>query len=254
MTQCPHTPIEKPLAIRCFTPRKLKFTYQNMKLVNGQWIISLPAGHSCPGACSCLAKVNRETGKLADGEKSEFRCFSASAEAVYRGARELRWNNLDALLNAKTTEKMASLINEALPLQASLVRIHVSGDFFSLAYFDAWIAVALSRPLVTFYAYTKSLHLWIQRLKYIPANLKLVASYGGKFDSLIEKHNLRFARVVYSRYEARKLKLAIDHDDSHAFRGTKSFALLIHGTQPKGSKGSTSWQAQKKAKALKAHA
>src|SRR6187402_767742 len=226
----------------------LRFTLGNMKLQAGQWIFSLPAGHTCPGAQDCLARVNRHTGKLTDGPNAEFRCFSASAEAVYRGARELRWQNLDALQLAKTPTAMTTLLLNSLPDSATLVRIHVSGDFFSLPYFDAWIAVANARPSVVFYAYTKSLHYWIERKDSIPSNLRLVASYGGKYDHLIAEHNLRFARVVYSRYEARKLKLAIDHDDSHAFKGNKSFALLIHGTQPKGSRGSKSWTAQRLAR------
>jgi len=254
---CPNTPEEKPAILRCYTPVKplspVRFTFQNMKLQDQQYIFSLPAGHTCPGAQSCLARVNRNTGRLTDGPLSEFRCFSATAEAVFKTARDLRWNNLDALQAAKTTSAMASIILDALPLEATLVRIHVSGDYFSLDYFDAWCAVAVQRPNVLFYSYTKSLHHWIARLGYIPSNLRLVASYGGKYDHLIAKHNLRFARVVYSKYEARKLGLKIDHDDSLAFKGDKSFALLIHGTQPKNSRGSKSWTAQRLAKAKAAH-
>ena len=47
--------------------------------------------------------------------------------------------------------------------------------------------------------------------------------------------NLKYARVVFSEEEAAKLGLEIDHDDSHAYGGDESFALLIHGTQPSGS-------------------
>jgi hypothetical protein len=43
------------------------------------------------------------------------------------------------------------------------------------------------------------------------------------------------ARVVFSEQEARDLGLAIDHDDSHAMTHGPDFALLVHGTQPKGS-------------------
>jgi hypothetical protein len=42
------------------------------------------------------------------------------------------------------------------------------------------------------------------------------------------------AYVVNTEEEAEELGLEIDHDDSHCF-GDKSFALLVHGTQPKGS-------------------
>ena len=40
---------------------------------------------------------------------------------------------------------------------------------------------------------------------------------------------------MYSEEEAADLGLEIDHDDTHAAFGKKSFALLLHGTQPKGS-------------------
>jgi hypothetical protein len=44
--------------------------------------------------------------------------------------------------------------------------------------------------------------------------------------------------VVPSGYQARKLGLPVDNDDSHAAdpkRRDNDFALVIHGTQPKGS-------------------
>jgi hypothetical protein len=71
----------------------------------------------------------------------------------------------------------------------------------------------------------------------------LTASRGGREDHLIDQYNLREAVVVYSEAEAKKLGYEIDHDDSHAADPTKrnqSFALLIHGIQPKGSKASES--------------
>jgi hypothetical protein len=51
----------------------------------------------------------------------------------------------------------------------------------------------------------------------------------------VAEHGLRYARVVLSEAEAATLSLEIDHDDSHAMRAGPSFALLIHGAQPKGS-------------------
>jgi len=48
--------------------------------------------------------------------------------------------------------------------------------------------------------------------------------------------------VVFSEAEAEKLGLEIDHDDSHAARPSlrdQDFALLIHGTQPKGTAAAT---------------
>ena len=107
-----------------------------------------------------------------------------------------------------------------------IIRIHVSGDFFNINYLKAWILVAQRNPNLTFYAYTKSLTYWIEELNNIPVNLKLTASKGGKNDHLIEQYNLKFAQVVYSIEEAEQLGLEIDHDDSHAFSGNKSFAFF----------------------------
>jgi hypothetical protein len=64
----------------------------------------------------------------------------------------------------------------------------------------------------------------------------LNASKGGKLDNMIDQYNLKYAEVVYSEQEAKEKGLEIDHDDSHAYDFNHSFALLIHGTQPKGSK------------------
>jgi hypothetical protein len=72
---------------------------------------------------------------------------------------------------------MANLILESIPTDAQRIRIHVAGDFFSQAYFDAWLMVARSRPDIAFYAYTKSIPFWIHhRQSDLPENFKLNAS------------------------------------------------------------------------------
>lgn len=219
----------------------LVFGKANAKLGKRVKMFSLPAGWACPFASECLSKADRETGKVKDGPDTVFRCFSASDEARHKSARQSRWHNFEAL-RALTSKQMADLIAYNLP-KADTIRIHVSGDFFSLAYLDAWLDVARRRPDVRFYFYTKSVRYWVQRLDVIgtghePGQLPNVvptASKGGKDDALIETHGLRSAVVVYSQDEADRLGLKIDHDDSHAMTHGGDFALLIHGTQPAGS-------------------
>ena len=46
---------------------------------------------------------------------------------------------------------------------------------------------------------------------------------------------MKVAEVVYSLEDAAVKGLEIDHDERHAIQATGSFALLLHGTQPKGS-------------------
>ena len=97
-------------------------------------------------------------------------------------------------------------------------------DLAAMGAEPTWISVGLTLPEVNME--------WIEQLE----NFILTASYGGRDDSLIEKHNLRYAKVVFSEAEAESLGLEIDHDDSHAadpHNQEKSFALLLHGTQPK---------------------
>lgn len=212
----------------------------------------LPAGRTCPSAhlCKARAVLDQTTGKrtVKDGPFTVFRCFAASDEARFEGTYNVRKENFETLINAwKTSEDpqpMVKLLHDALPLDAGIVRIHVSGDFFSSEYFSAWIEVARRNPEVVFYAYTKELqyllptnavHLFGTAGK--PTNLRITASRGGRHDAWIDEYNLPEARVVYTEREARELGLEIDNDDSHAMLqdGETSFALLIHGTQPKGS-------------------
>src|SRR5207302_524218 len=103
-----------------------------------------------------------------------------------------------------------------------IIRLHVGGDFFSQAYFDAWLKVATSRPDLLCYGYTKSLPFWCRRLHSIPDNFVLTASEGGKYDRLIGRFNLRFARVVLSQQDADGLEL--DVDDRLAMQPGPSFA------------------------------
>jgi hypothetical protein len=133
-----------------------------------------------------------------------------------------------------------------MPKRAKMFRVHVSGDFFSQTYFDAWMQVATMNPDKRFYAYTKSLPYWVKRRDSVPSNFELTSSLGGREDELIDLNKLKYARVVLSEEEASSMKLEIDHDDSHAYDGKESFALLIHGTQKAGSKASVALSALRK--------
>jgi hypothetical protein len=211
----------------------------------------LISGWSCPQAKDCLSKVVKigESRKIKDGKDCQFRCFSASQEALFPDTYAKRKRNFDALRSLKTSHDMANAIVDAMPKNLGICRIHVAGDFFNEEYFKAWQAVAYTNPTRLFYAYTKSLNYWVKLRDHLPANFVLTASRGGRLDHLIDEHNLREARVVFSEAEADALRWDIDHTDEHAAipdMRDDSFALLIHGTQPKGS------EASKAIKALKA--
>lgn len=239
----------------------LMFTKKNVKLdklaaLTGKKVFafSLLSGHSCPFAKECLSKVIRVDGKskIQDGPDTLFRCFSASSEVMYPIVYDHRKNNMDIVDACKNKQQILKLLRAALPKNAkgNIVRIHVGGDFNKLRYFDAWLQICRDNTDTIFYAYTKALPFWVRRLDDMPNNLAMTASYGGKFDYMIPEYNLRSATVVYPRWVKRKgkrirqtgeewaaeMKLDLDFDDHHAYDPTKkdvSFALLIHGTQPK---------------------
>jgi hypothetical protein len=219
----------------------LRIGIGNAKLKNDVAIFDLPAGHTCPFAKDCAEKVDPITGKLIVNPTAKFRCFAATSELISPAARVKRWHNFDLLKEARTSQKMAELIidsinGDKLAKNAPKMRIHSSGDFFNQAYFNAWLLVAQAMPEKIFYAYTKSVKLWVNRLDEIPTNLHLTASLGGKNDELIHIHNLKHVEIVFSVEEAIEKNIEIDHDDSHCYnRNVTKFALLIHGTQIAGS-------------------
>ena len=211
----------------------------NAKLSKSTLTFSLPAGRTCPGARDCKAWVS--AGKIVDGPHTTFRCFAASNEVMYPNVHRSRAANLSTIAEAVNEsitvayQVLADNIQPKITKSIDKFRIHPSGDFFAATYLAAWLSVAARFPNIKFYAYTKSLYMFIHEDKLIdlPSNFYITASAGGEYSHL-EHLFPRVAYVVNTEEEAAELGLEIDHDDSHCF-GDKSFALLVHGTQPKGS-------------------
>lgn len=66
------------------------------------------------------------------------------------------------------------------------VRIHDSGDFFSLPYLEAWLRIMPLYPATTFYAYTKEVAMFREVVEPDPPkNFRWVYSYGGRQDKAI---------------------------------------------------------------------
>ena len=237
----------------------LKFSTGNGKLKN-RLIFSLPAGYACPHAGVCKTFADRTTGKITDLPQRngtmamEYRCFAAMAETK-PNVRDARWHNWDLLretahLNGNQAMLMRDLIDMSLAMNPykELVRIHESGDFWIENYLRAWAMAAAQRPQQKFYAYTKSLGMWLNLKDQLPSNFYLTASYGGTLDYLIPKNKDVFKRIAYvvqTEEEAKEHGLEIDHDDSHCF-GDKPFALLVHGSQRAGSAASKALSQRKK--------
>jgi hypothetical protein len=241
---------------------KTEKLYKYAETVLARWLsdrrykvysVDLLSGYSCPFAEKCLSRAVEvdDKRKIKDGPKTEFRCFSASQEARLSNVYNKRKANFEALKNAKTEDGIYKVLSENLPLNAGVVRMHVSGDFFSPAYFKAFLRLARDNPNVLFYAYTKALRYWLDNRDEVESldNVVMTASRGGKDDHLIDEHALREARVVLAADEVEYIG-ELDETDIHAAdpaRRNESFRLLIHGSQPAGTDAAKALQILKTA-------
>ena len=251
-------------ALRKAAAKELELPVSRVKI----FTLTLPAGWSCPGANECLAFADPTSGRVWDSPTLKFRCFAASAER-YENVRNVVWHNFNLLRRLKDSHSMARLILDSLEEtmhrfkvkddDVVIVRIHVGGDLYSSNYVTAWdtalrtikngyewgLRPGWKFPKTIGYAYTKSLHHLAKLTHELSDNFVITASEGGRYDFGLESKwgnggspalkGLKVAKVVGSIEEAESEGLEIDHDDSHALFGKESFALLIHGTQPKGS-------------------
>jgi hypothetical protein len=237
----------------------LKFSTGNAKL-GKRLIFSIPAGYTCPCAGVCKTFADRATGKILDLPQfngtvaDEYRCFAAMSE-TRPNVRDARWYNWDLLKEVmyssdNQTNALTGLIELSIAVQPvlDLCRIHESGDFWTELYMRAWLNAARNHSDMKFYAYTKSLGMWLNLKQDIPSNFYLTASVGGTLDAMIPG-NLdtfkRIAYVVYTEQQAEELGLEIDHDDEHCF-DDKPFALLVHSPQRAGSLASQALTQRKK--------
>jgi hypothetical protein len=225
----------------------LKFSFGNSKinLLSGYFNIKpkqvacfdLPAGYTCPMAGVCKAYANKVTGKVITPKTSMFRCYAASTEVAFTNVRKLRWYNFDLLRNKNETE-MFQIINVSLPKDIKIIRIHSSGDFFDIKYFYAWCKIAVEHPEINFFGYSKVLA-YIRHIQELDlSNFKMIYSYGGKQDSFL----LDEPRAYVVKYPNDAVSLGVpvacqDNpvDDYEYIMSGKSFALALHGTQPKNA-------------------
>lgn len=221
--------------------QKLKFSSTNRKMnslaktlgVSKKQAVSfdLPAGYTCPAASLCKAYANRNTGKIVDGKDMQFRCYVASLEAAFTNTRNAHWHNFDLL---KNSNNMVTLIQDSLPKNVKVVRVHSSGDFFNRDYFQAWIEVAQKNPDVQFFGYTKILE-YVTMSK--PSNFNLVYSFGGIYDSQVNESVPTCKVVSHSNGSVCKDKSDYEASQDY-FKIVKqeSFTLNLHGTQPARAK------------------
>jgi hypothetical protein len=239
-----------------------KFGIGNNKLSSQTLTFSKSSGLTCPAAnkCKAIAMMN-DQGKrsIKRFKDTEFTCYSATLEALYPSLYNLTRHNTSLLNEYIKKDNFNGLvdcfnysINQKRTKNCNLVRWNQSGDIYTRFELEALKQVCKLNKDLIFYFYSKNLILYPTN-RSIPENMFITASYGGKYDYLIDRgYFKRFSKVVFSEAEARLLNLPIDNDDSHAYmdKGKNGFALLLHGTQEKNSKASEALKEIRKNKKL----
>jgi Gene product 88 len=171
-------------------PRKYLLTNGNRELAkDGVFTWTLPALSArlssseifvtCPNAGVC-AKL----------------CYARSGTFNFSNVKKAHTAKLEMLLDDLEGWK-AQMLDELTAKRyrgGKYVRIHDSGDFFSVDYFDAWVQIAKQTPDVVFYAYTKEVQM-VKTYGLLPSNFVIIFSMGGKQDNLVDKEVDRHADV-----------------------------------------------------------
>ena len=157
-------------------------------------------------------------------------CYADQGRMAMAAATSARERNL-AHINRLTMPKLRDgLIEDIDRMRATThIRIHDSGDFFSRAYYHAWLEVAEAQPELIFYAYTKSIPFIDWDLH--PDNFRLVQSIGGKRDDDIDRGRPH-ARIFATDAERKKAKYCDGNvSDMPAVLGQLRIGLVYHGTR-----------------------
>ncbi|MBE8525770.1 hypothetical protein ILP97_51255 [Amycolatopsis sp. H6(2020)] len=172
-------------------PTTARLLTQNREMRQiGAWNWSLPAW----------------AGRLPDG-RTYNTCPSAGvcAQACYARHGTYTW----PVVRAKHQANLSYVLDDLAGWQAAMaaelgapkfrgawIRIHDSGDFFSDAYLQAWIAIFEARPDTNFYAYTKEVSRFRELIEPDPPpNFLWVYSYGGTQDAVLNPDVDRVADV-----------------------------------------------------------
>jgi uncharacterized protein YqcC (DUF446 family) len=166
-----------------------------LKLTDGSWF------NTCPNAGAC--------GRV---------CYAKMGTYLFSNVRRRHLQNLEYVLyNENWWQEMAIELDHKRFLPTNkphdlphdendqwlhqwvlsggrAVRIHDAGDFFSAEYLFDWIDIAYEHDHILFYAYTKEVEM-LKKSSYIPKNLRVVFSYGGKQDHMIDRERDRHADV-----------------------------------------------------------
>tara|TARA_R110002110_G_scaffold326831_1_gene538579 strand:+ start:377 stop:976 length:600 start_codon:yes stop_codon:yes gene_type:complete len=180
--------------------RVLNFSLPAYKTITGKTV--------CPFAKDCI--------KYCYAQKGNYRYPS-----VIKG--------LNNRYNLSQTDEFIPQMNATIILERPThVRIHDSGDFYSVKYLAKWIQIAEYNKEVIFYAYTKSIKFFVDGLL-LPDNMKIIFSEGSKTDELINAREHRHARIFKTSEDLNAAGyIDASSNDLQAITENKKVGLIFH--------------------------
>lgn len=185
---------------------------------NGIYSFGIPAfkdmagNFTCPNAAKCAIGCYARQGRY--------------AMPNVKNAQETR------LALTKSPEFVATINSEIQKRKGiKIVRIHDSGDFYDISYFDDWLKIAIANPKIKFYAYTKMISMVKLYTKgaTLPKNIKIIFSFGGKQDALIDTAKDSHSKVFSSLGELKRNGYTdVTKFDIKAIKALK-VGLVYHG-------------------------
>lgn len=169
---------------------------------------------TCPNAAACAKGCYATMGAY---------LFSNVAKVFEQRLKLAQSPNFVLIMNAEIKRR-----------NVEKLRIHDSGDFFSVEYLERWLAIMRANPQCTFYAYTKMVSILKQYQAdgLVPDNFIVIYSYGGTEDKLINRETDRHSWVFSSVYALRKQGYAnASENDAIATGKNPKIGLVYHGTK-----------------------
>lgn len=163
--------------------------------------------------------------------KCKVGCYAQSGGYVWPAAVKSHHENLKLSLSESFVDEIDGEIKRKRE-RPDYIRIHDSGDFYSLEYIKKWFEIMRRNPEIRFYAYTKMVPLFKKLFKAgaVPNNFTVIYSFGGLADRQIDKKTERHSRVFETKEELEKAGYVdASNDDLLAVIKHNKVGLVYHG-------------------------
>ena len=145
------------------------------------------------------------------------------------------WSNVQPAFEkryqlSKTDDFVNKMNQEIIKKKPDYVRVHDSGDYYSKAYLQKWLDIAMHNPQVRFYSYTNC----VEMLKNtnLPDNYDIIFSDSGKQKHLIDEKKDRHTRIFSTHNELISAGYtdasSIDLMATKWFNKTNKVGLIFH--------------------------